>query len=186
MAFHREFRPNEPVRLVIKTTGNSQYINGEINKIKSNLRIYHDMERYKPEVLICGRIPDDQMHNLHKSCHCMVMPSYGEAYCRPVVDALGYGNTPIVTDQTGMTDYIGDCGWIVKSNIEPIYTIQPPLSDIYTSKEKWARINVQDLQECMRNVYKNKDNCSNRCDMKQFSYKNIGQNIQKVLDDIAN
>lgn len=186
MAFHREFRPNEPVRLVIKTTGDPQYINNEINKIKANMRIYQDIGRYKPEVLICGRIPDDQIHNLHKSCHCMVMPSCGEAYCRPVVDALGYGNTPIVTNHTGMTDYIRDNGWIVKSTIEPIYTTQPPLPDIYTSKEKWARINVQDLQECMRDVYKNKDNSQGTCDMKRFSYETVGQNIQKVLDDIAN
>ena len=185
MAFHREFRPNEPVNLVIKTTGNAQQVQNEIMQIKSNLRIYQSMEKYKKEIVICGRLSEEHMHNLHRSCHCMVMPSYGEAYCRPVVDALGYGNTPIVTDNTGMTDYIGGHGWIVNSKIEPVYTTQPPIKDIYTTKENWAKIDILDLMKCMREVYNLKNSNPDKPTMKQFSYENIGQNIQRVINDIS-
>ena len=192
MAFHREFRPNEPVNLVIKTSGNSQQVNNDIFTIKSNLRIYQSMEQYKKEIIICGYISAQHMHNLHRSCHCMVMPSCGEAFCRPVVDALGYGNTPIVTDNTGMTDYINHYnGYIVGSRIEPTYTTQPPLQDIYTAKENWANINVLKLMSCMREVYKAHDlreKLKSQCkkDIQQFSYTNIGQNLQRVIDDITN
>ena len=191
-AFHREFRPNEPVKLVIKTLGNPQVIHKEIQQIKSHLRIYQSLGRYKQEVLICGRLPEEQMHNLHRSCHCMVMPSYGEAYCRPVVDALGYGNTPIVTNNTGMTDYINNRnGWIVDSRVEPVYTTQPPLSDIYTAKENWSNINIQHLMMCMREHYSSTDlqqtlKAHGDSSIQQFSYKNIGQKIEKALNGIAN
>ncbi len=192
MAFHREFRSNEPVNLVIKTSGNFQQVHDAILNVKSNLRIYQSLEKYKKEMLICDRLSDEHMHNLHRSCHCMVMPSYGEAYCRPVVDALGYGNTPIVTNKTGMTDYINKYnGWIVKSRIEPVYTTQPPLQDIYTTKENWVNIDIVDLMKCMRKTYELSEytsqlNQKGKQDIQQFSYENIGKNIQKVLNDIAN
>jgi len=191
MAFHREFRTNEPVRLVIKTSGSPQQIRDELVKIKSNLRIYQILNKYHEEIFICNRLDDKQMHNLHKSCHCMVMPSRGEAYCRPVVDALGYGNTPIVTNKTGMTDYINEInGWVVDSRIEPIYTTQPPMADIYTAKENWANIDILDLMKCMRAAFNCRDIQKDKAKFAQrtiqtFSYENIGQKIQNALDQIV-
>ena len=194
MAFHREFRPDEPVQLVIKTNGNIQHVRQAILDIKANLRIYQDINKYSPEILICGRMSEQEMHNLHRSCHCMVMPSYGEAYCRPVVDALGYGNNPIVTDQTGMTDYVNNAnGWPVSSRIEPVYTTQPPMKDIYTSRENWASIDVLHLMKCMRQAYQLKDPPQHQEqilkeqqeNVQRFSYTHIGQNIQKVIDDLT-
>jgi len=191
IAFHREFRKNEPVNLVIKTSGDPQYIEQEIVKIKQNLRIYQDLTKYKTDILLRSRLTDTQIHDLHKNCHCLVMPSCGEAYCRPVVDALGYGNTPIVTDNTGMTDYINnENGWVVDSRIEPVYTTQAPLPEIYTAKENWANIDILHLMKCMRQAYELYQNKKlpqkNRTDMQQFSYSNIGQNIQRVIDAITN
>lgn len=196
-AFHREFRTNEPVNLVIKTAGNIQQINNTITNIKQNLRIYHDLQRYKKEQIITARLDEQGMHNLHNSCHCFVMPSFGEAYCRPVVDALGYGNTPIVNDNTGMVDYIhNNNGWVVNSRIEPVQTSQPPIPYIYTAKENWVSIDILDLMKCMREAYKQrdihaklkKDNAYKKAIqtmMKQFSYQTIGQKIQKALDAIT-
>lgn len=189
MAFHREFRPNEPVNLVIKTSGDPQQVYNKIIEIKSNLRIYQSLDKYKKEVVICGYLSQKDLHNLHRSCHCLVMPSYGEAYCRPVVDALGYGNTPIVTNNTGMTDYITPLnGYIVPSRLEPVYTAQPPISNIYTTKENWANINILDLIDSMRHAYQaHKSGISkqSRPDIQQFSYENIGQKLQRALDDIT-
>ncbi len=184
-AFHREFRPNEPVNLVIKTAGQQKHIYDHLLGIKQNLRIFQDINRYKKEIVILDRFNEEQMHSLHKNCHCMVMPSYGEAFCRPVVDALGYGNTPIVTENTGMTDYMkNENGYIVKSRTEPVFTTQPPLKDIYTTKENWESIDILDLMKKMRLAYKNKHKPN--IDMEQFSYKTIGQKIQKSINDFTN
>jgi glycosyltransferase involved in cell wall biosynthesis len=190
IAFHREFHYNEPVQLVIKTTGNYQNVYNVIADIKKNLRIYQDHTMYKNEMIICGMVSDKHLHNIHKNCHCLVMPSYGEAYCRPVVDALGYGNTPIVTDNTGMTDYINKSnGYIVRSILEPVYTNQPPLSDIYTARENWANIDILHLMECMRHAYETHQQSTiknNTPNMQQFSYQQIGRNIQQTLNDLTN
>jgi len=188
-AFHREFRPNEPVNLVIKTSGDQQHINDYLLNIKQNLRIYQDINRYKKEIVVFNRFTEEQMHTLHKNCHCMVMPSYGEAFCRPVVDALGYGNAIVITDKTGMTDYIKkNEGYIVKSRLEPVYTSQPPLPNIYTGKENWASIDILDLMANMRKSYSHSSqrNSKTMVDMSRFSYETIGQKIQKSIDDFTN
>ena len=143
------------------------------------------MSRYKKEIIILNRFSEAQMHSLHKNCHCMVMPSYGEAFCRPVVDALGYGNTPIVTDNTGMIDYIKKSnGYIVQSREEPVFTTQAPLPYIYTAKENWQSIDVLDLMAKMRDAYNNKDS-KKKTNMSQFSYKSIGKKIQKSIDSFT-
>jgi len=185
-AFHREFKSTELVNLVIKTSGNIEFINNTISKIKQELCIYHNLNNYKKEFIICNRMSEQGLNSLHKSCHCFVMPSYGEAYCRPAVDALGFGNTPIVTDNTGMVDYINnDNGWVVPSRIEPVYTNNKPLPYIYTSKENWASIDILSLMRCMREAYESKQK-KQQPNMEQFSYKTIGQNLDRVLNVITN
>lgn len=116
-AFHLEFAPHERVELVIKTSGPDIQIQELCQQVKSGLRIYMSEKHYKSEIVVTDKLSESNLMALHYWANCFVMPSYGEAVCRPMMDALGFGKTPIVTDHTGMASYVNNKnGWVVFPN----------------------------------------------------------------------
>lgn len=194
LAFHLAFDDTDNVSLIMKTNypgGNPRQsltaIKEEVDNLKKKLNI---KKRYKNEIIITDRLSDKDMIGLHNACDCFVMPSYGEAFCRPAAEALILGKTPIVTDNTGMTDFVNnDNGFVVNSNKYPVLLNQRTLSndfDIYNAHEYWYRPNVYHLIECMQKVYQMHKKDRKKYEAKreiginsidQFSYTNIGQKI---------
>jgi glycosyltransferase involved in cell wall biosynthesis len=166
-AFHTEFDRNEKVNLVIKTNRqgmSSQDLANAVNVlcdgIKKTLRIYKNPEDYKQEIVITEYLPDEAINSLHQSCHCFVMPSSGESWSMPVLDAIGFGNIPVVTNGIGSVDMLPEEGkehFIVKSAKEAVIVKSPPLTDLYTGQEYWYRPNIKSLRERMRWAFDNKD-----------------------------
>ncbi len=197
-AFYNEFDLTEPVNMLIKTnkTGfqyqelNTKLID-EINIIQKRSRKYHT---YKMPVIITEHITDEEMLKLHTTGDCFVMPSRGEAFCRPAIEAMCIGKTPIVTSNTGMQSFVSsDNGYLVKSNKTNISTIEPPIPNIYTAHEKWFEIDISHFQQTMRHVYEH-HNCKEhlakqqhgKSTLNKFSYKQIGKNISEALDEFNN
>jgi glycosyltransferase involved in cell wall biosynthesis len=193
-AFHLAFDINQPVSLILKTSipGMSpneslRTIEKDLNDLKQKLNI---SQRYKKEIIITEKLPYSDIIGLHNSCDCLVSPSYGEAFCRPVAEALCLGRTPIVTDNTGMIDYVNnDNGFVVNSSRTPVIIDQRTLSkdfDIYNANEFWYKINVYDLIDKMKMVYQmHKDNKKKLeekrglgiSNAEQFSYTEIGNKL---------
>ena len=115
------------------------------------------------------------------------MPSYGEAWCIPAFDAMGFGKTPICTNIGGMSDFIGNAGFLVEGAMEPVYDMLETFSNLFTGNEDWCSVSVQGLRECMRHVYENQDALKNmkRKGLEQayeYSHENIGSLIKELLD----
>lgn len=194
VAFNLAFNINQPVSLIIKTSipGRSpsesrKIIEKEIETIKKQLNI---STKYKKEILITEYLSYQDIIGLHNTSDCFVMPSYGEAFCRPAAEALVLGKNPIVTDSTGMIDYINSSnGFIIKSYKTPVLLQSRTLSadfDIYNANEHWFKINTYSLIEQMQNafsLFKNnkkewKEKSKNGLDsIDNFSYKNIGEKL---------
>lgn len=194
IAFNLAFQNTDNVSLVIKTSKpgqNSQQAKIEIEndfiEIKKKLNI---KQHYKREIVITERLSDEDMIGLHNACDCFVMPSYGESFCRPAAEALILGKTPIVTDHTGMVDFINkDNGFIISSKKSPVIVDTRTLSndfDIYNANEYWFQPNIYSLIECMQKAYslskKEKDKYKEKQSIginskNQFSYEQIGKNI---------
>jgi glycosyltransferase involved in cell wall biosynthesis len=194
ISFNLAFDIDQPVSLILKTSipGISPYdsnkiIEDTIESIKKKLNI---RTKYKKEIIITDRLSYKDVIGLHNSCDCLVAPSYGEAFCRPAAEALCLGKTPIVTDNTGMNDFINyDNGFLIKSHRTPVYVNNRPLSkdfDIYTANEYWYRPDMYDLINKMQTVYKMHKEDRKTLEQKreigrnntdQFSYENIGKKI---------
>lgn len=161
-AFHNEFDPFEPVELVIKTNKpgmDSETLAQEITsmclKIKDHMRLYNDPERYKKETIITVDIPRDQLLGLHKACDCFVMPSFGEAWCAPLFDAMAMSNIVIAGKFGGPKDYINHeiSGLLVQGKMEPVFGETEAFPGFGTSKELEFDISISDLQKKMRQAY---------------------------------
>lgn len=200
-AFHTEFSRNEPVSLVIKTSkfGASsqectQIVTDMINKIKVNLKLYKNIYDYKSEVIITDHLSEEQIYQLHNTCDCMVVPSYGEAWCLPAHDALGFGKPVIGTNTTGLKDLIIDNsllplsrnGLLVESMQDDVFGMTDTFDDIFTAREKWDIINVHRLRIAMRNMYEGKTfykilSQNAKKSVERFSYEKIGNRIKELL-----
>lgn len=193
-AFHLAFDVTQPVSLIIKSSVSGlsaqeshKVIEKDIDNLKMKLNI---STKYKKEIIITERLSNQDLIGLHNACDCFVMPSKGEAFCRPAAEALVLGKTPIVTNNTGMVDYINnENGFIVKSHRIPVVINNRPLShdfDLYNAHEYWNQIDLYGLINQMQEVYSmHKNNRQKLLDKQslgskyidQFSYKNIGDKL---------
>jgi len=190
-AFHTEFRRNEPVSLVLKVNKpntTEEECTNQTLQICQNVKEGLKLKRAKREIIISQRLTTEQMMQLHSTCNCLVAPSYGEACHIPSLYALGFGNTPIITDIYGGFEHInGANGFVVKSEPTPVFAMnEGTFSDLYLGTENWDSISIPELKWCMRKVYE--DTQLRRIMAKQgmndvykYDHKAIGEQIKEAL-----
>ncbi len=191
-AFHLEFTYNEPVNLLLKVNkfGSDPYDElaqmCEVNKM--GLRLYKDTHKYHQEIIIADYMSDDDILDLHHTCDCFIMPSFGEAWNIPAFDAMAFGKTPICTKTGGMKDFIKDGGFLIDGQIEPVCGVEPVVPHLSIGYENWCNISVNNLRNVMRFVYQFSDHdmvealrLKGKNDAYQYSYEKIGQMIKDTL-----
>lgn len=198
-AFHIEFKPEEPVELVLKI--NKPGVNPEVlgkevgefcKKIKENLRLYDDIDKYKKEIVISVHIPREDLLRLHSTCDCFVNPSYGDAWNIPCFEAMAMGNLVISSSTGGMKDYIkhNHNGLLVKGSMEPVFGQFDTIPGFGTAREKWFNISISNLMYNMRYAYNygrneyniKKLNNNAKQSAKQYDYQKIGKLIKELLN----
>ena len=196
-AFHTEFSINEPVSLLIKTNKYglapqecAEQVSELCTQIKTGLKMYRDIHTYKREIILTGYIPEEELMRLHVACDCFVMPSYGEAWCIPAFDAMGFGNTPICTDVGGMSDFlssfVGDL--LVGGSLEVVCGMNDTFPKLCTGREYWHAIDVVDLRYKMRCMYENGDKEGLKYHLAEhsleYSYENVGTTMLEKLNEV--
>jgi len=185
-AFHMEFEFEEPVNLFIKTSKVSmREIEGYIEHIKTGLKVRN---RYKKEIIVTGRLPEDDYISVLGQCHSFVMPSRGEAFCIPALEAMALGIPVIYTQATGMEDFC--VGTSVPSQSTPCLGAVSTLSNLDTANSNWREINIRELCQSMRNVFVKwnseeaeiaSDAARNRAS--EYDHSNIGIKLKELLND---
>ena len=183
LAFHNEFHYTEPVNLYIKTSGKSpQEVKGFCDEVKAKMK---KTTRYKAEIIVSDYMDENALWSTLRQCHAFAMPSRGEAWCYPAMEAMAIGIPVIYTDGIGVGDYVKnlETGLSVLSYATPCYGANDTFQDIYTSKDAWLEPSIYHLQAAMRNMYLsyisgnenfNYNNFSNNCleAVKKYDYTN--------------
>lgn len=160
--YYSAFDKNDNVLLLIKTNGSIEHI---IEYAMKSLRKHS----YPKIILTKPNLSDEEIKLIHESCHCFVMPSYGESTCIPLVDALLHNNLAIITKNTGMDNFNYDNVLKCKSYENLCCCTDPPLPFLYSYEETWTEINKLDL---VNNLKKAKD-----------QYNNINKTRDKCVKD---
>lgn len=196
-AFHLEFRRSEPVALAIKTSKFGMppdKMRGEVQKfcdeVKSGLKLYKNLNDYKKEVIITDRLSEEQLYSLHQTADVFVLPSRGEACGIPAVDGMAFGKTPIVTEFTGLSEYVPSrCGYHVDSNSDHVFGTNhdDTFPFLFCGREQWENVDIRDLRSAMRQAYEDKQlrkekatNCKQH--LETLSYESVGQLIKETLE----
>lgn len=193
-AYNSAFDANDNVVLIIKTSRAGQNpqdtandINQSNNTIKKSLRLYSRRDLYPEIVIIPTVIPDEAIYGLHQMSNCFVNAAFGDAWNQPCFDAFGFGNTIISPFIGGMRDYLSDGNDVhsVKYNMDVCFGADAFLPDLHTGRELWASVNILDLADKMKIVYKNwnkNKNERNKVLAESYSYENIGTTMLSFLE----
>ena len=154
------------------------------------MRVNYSHGGFSPPVIITSFISNEDICRLHRFGDCFVMPSYGEAWCIPAFDAMGFGNTPICTNIGGMADFIGHAGFLVEGVMEPVCDMLDTFPALFTGNEDWCSVSIQGLRECMRHAYESQEDLGNMKEaglkrVYEYSHENIGNLIKGLLNDVS-
>ncbi len=191
-AFHLEFDYNEPVNLCLKLSKNQVCheaykvnLRDWCNFIKAGLKL----GRTKDEIILPeSYLTDTEIYGVHKGCDVFVSTSRGEGHNIPLVDAIGFGKTPITTNYSSPAEYINKLnGWSVDYNIQNCFGLQDFPGSLYSGRQRWAEIDIDHLRICMREAFEDqnlRDDKSDGCadSIEQFSYENVGRVMKKALE----
>ena len=184
-AFHMEFDTDEDVNLYIKTSQQSlDYVQNYFKQVKEGLKL---RKNYKEEIVICGQLSEEDYLSVLAQCHSFVMPSRGEGFCIPALEAMSMGIPVIYTQGTGMDDFCS--GISVKSQESPCFGAMSTLHNMYTANENWMEIDIKSLMFAMRQAFM-KRNTSLETEQShkalkraaQFSHKEIGLKLKEILN----
>jgi len=189
IAFQSEFSKDEDVCLVLKTInlGLNEGIQKELAKLPKmddSANIYVREAEYENY-----RLP-----SLYTASDCFVLPTHGEGWGLPILEALACG-IPVITSGYGapnefLRDKKGeplpgvhfiDCGRSISD--EPY---------VYIQGKEWAEPNMQHFKKLMREVYNNRQEEkkkaleTSKLIRKDFSWANVSLKIKERLIDIYN
>ena len=185
-AFHMEFDLYEPVNLVIKTSKiDMDTARQYLRDIKTKLKI---KKTYKNEIFMIGMMEKDQYISLLNKCNCFVMPSRGEAFCIPALEAMMLGLPVIHTKHTGMDDFC--VGESVDSLSVPCFNAMSTIFNLDTAQSDWQEIDLKKLCSTMRRVYLKWNSgeavamsSAARDNAKKYDNKSIGVLLKGLLND---
>jgi len=151
-----EFMGQFDVRLCIKTY-NDKKTNEEM------IREYLDFDiknsTYMPRIMIKNEKVDEiNMPFFYNEADCYILPSRGEAFNLPALEAMSSSLPVIVSDFGGHLDFVNeDFSWLVP--VKRLSHLSERLCKINSAyKDLWfAEPEISDIRKIMRYVYENRD-----------------------------
>ncbi|MFN2609546.1 MAG: glycosyltransferase [Actinomycetota bacterium] len=145
-AFAEEFKHSDDAMLLLSVFNRDPLVNipAEIGKL--------DIPDSAPiTVLINPEFADYQMGALYRSADAFVLPSRGEGWGQPVLEAMACGLPVITTNWSGPTDFVTDeTGYMIDYKMVPAEARCP-----YYEGFDWAEPDTDHLKHLMRSLYEN-------------------------------
>lgn len=176
LAFTEEFS-EENIRLIYKSPG-FEGISGEmLQAMREDKRIH----------LISGVISNRDLYKLYKKADCFVLPSHGEGFGLPAVEAMATGLSVITTSWLGSSDYAkGKYCYPIKVN----YVEEAFYDKFYGEVGNWAYVDYKDIKKLMRYCYENqakakrKGKIASQFVNKNYRFQNFLDGLLKIKDKL--
>ena len=155
-AWCRAFSADDDVTLVIKATpgGRARTLEEVSAQAAEHLvGLGHDPARIPDLVLLADTLGEREMAGLYAACHALVLPSRGEGWGRPAVEAMAMGRPAIATAWSGPADYLDErVGWPIPARVVSVDPAAAAESPAYAGHH-WAEPDVDALAAALRAVH---------------------------------
>lgn len=155
-AYLEEFGADEDVCLILKTYDNSAY-DPEGRAIRQEiLRIVREVGRPDPaQVILLTRVFEaERLPSLYTAADCYVLPSRGEGWNHPAMEAAACGRPAIITGWSANSElFSDDTSYLIPvEGLEPVPAYGVPNDAVYGGS-CWARPSLAGLRRLMRHAF---------------------------------
>jgi len=156
----KAFDRSDDVCLVLKT-GSFYTDDGDVmSRIESFLRQEFGAgatDRLAPILFLTDRLPTAAMPRLYAAADAYVLPSRGEGWGRPYMEALAMGLPTIASRFSGNLEFMDDdTSWLIDGELVPV----PENADLWTAAyrgHKWFEADADELAAAMREIVSDPD-----------------------------
>jgi glycosyltransferase involved in cell wall biosynthesis len=149
-AYNREFSASDDVILLLKIINTDPALN-----IERQVEAMRLTPNRAPVVIVLNHnIPSYQMGSLYRSSDCFVLPTRGEGWGMPTLEAMACGLPVISTQWSAQTEFFNDeVGYPIN-----VKSLIPAVAKCpYYRGFEWADPDVDHLSSLMRHVYENRE-----------------------------
>lgn len=171
-AFDNEFKHDEKVRLLLKTTR-------EMVSVPLNKSAYPNID------VIYGKVTETELADICYSADAFVFPSRGEGFALTPLEAMATGLPTIVPNAHGISEYFDKRYMYGVQATEKCQAIYRRLSDVGSM----VKTDIPDLQRQMRYIFEHQVEARKKGKaassyVKKYTYTNTGKRLKEIIDDI--
>lgn len=158
-AFVAEFSADENVALILKTHSSLGYTGQQQMDLLARYltqTLGRDLNRIPDIIVQDTTIPDAQMPALYAAADCYVMPSRGEGWGRPAMEAMAMARPVIATGWSGQTAFLNaDNSYVLDYTLEEVSEAGWQETPTYKG-HRWAEPSCAHLQKLLRQAFEDR------------------------------
>lgn len=117
-----------------------------------------DSASLAPIIVVDGFLPEAAMPGLYASADVFALPSRGEGWGLPYLEAMACGVPVIATGWSAHLDFVtSENGYLVDHELVPVSKEQTTLSSYYGADHRWADPSVEHLADLLRRCHRDRN-----------------------------